>query len=366
MQVALCRLRTHQWCFILFNIMLFHALLFGADFVEEYLLQSLPVAYTDVKVLEIREQARKLDMESRKDNISKSYLISGVDACSGQDVFLLSVIFSNPANRMRRDLIRQTWANVTHVKEYTILTMFALGKPNSETTQLEILKESESHGDIIEGSFLESSQNQTLKTIMVIQWIVTFCPSARFVLKTNEDMFVNILSLVDYLLSLRIHPEDIYMGRVIHQALPIRDPQSYTFFIPKQYEEKFYPDYCSGTAYVISQDVARKVYVVSNQVPMSLPSDVFVGICAHHAGIAPIHSSRFSGHRHIIYNRCCYKFIFTSAGTQDEELIVEWREISDGKKCSVLQTYYGLVSCKVWTYLDKLKYLKNEALSFSD
>uniref|UniRef100_A0A8D0HGI1 Hexosyltransferase n=1 Tax=Sphenodon punctatus TaxID=8508 RepID=A0A8D0HGI1_SPHPU len=369
--MAFCRLRTHQWCFILFNVVLFHILLFGADLVEEYFLQSLPATYTDVKILELRERARKLDMVPFKSNVSKSYTISSSEVCADQETFLLTIIASSPGNRTRRDLIRQTWANLTDIRGYGVLTVFALGKPASEATQLEITEESQKHKDIIEGIFFDSPENHTLKTLMAVQWTVTFCSNARFILKTNEEMFVNIPSLVEYLLILRTHPEDIYIGKVVRQETPDRELESQGFVPVSQYPEKYYPDYCSAAAFVISQDAARKVYVASAEVPSAVPPGAFVGICAQRAGIMPIHSSRFSGKKHIRYNRCCYKFIFTSSKMSDDQLVREWKEISESKDCTLLETYYGLVSCRVMTYLDKFKNLnmdtiKNEALHFAD
>ncbi|NXJ12558.1 B3GN5 glucosaminyltransferase, partial [Odontophorus gujanensis] len=327
-------LRTHQWCFVLFNVLLFHMLLFGADLLEEYFLRSLPLSYSDAKTLEIRERARKLDMAPLKANLSGSYTVSSTAACSDQEIFLLVLVCSSPGHRTRRDAIRQTWGNVTHTGGYTVLTLFALGRPASAEAQLEIDEESQKHGDIIEGSFIDSPATQTRKMMMIVEWVVTFCPHARYALKTDEEMFVGIPSLAGYLLSLT-QLEDVYSGRVIHQGVPDRDPQSPGFVPIHQYPEEFYPDYCDGRAFVMSQDVVCKVYVAAQEVPTSVPADVFVGICAKKAGIAPIHSSRFSGEKHISYNRCCYKFIFTSSSMKEDELLKDWKETSDGKDCSL-------------------------------
>ncbi|XP_077162696.1 beta-1,3-galactosyltransferase 9 [Paroedura picta] len=324
-----------------------------------------------MKVLEAREKARTLDMSTLKSNISKAYITSSSEACAHREIFLLVLTFSDPENASRRNTIRQTWANTTDIRGYSTVTLFVLGKPSSEATQLEVLKESQEHQDLIEGAFPDSPENQTLKTATALEWAVTFCPGARFILKTDEQMFVNLANLVDYLLSLRTHFENIYLGRVVHQEVPNRDPQS-PKFVPKQlYPEKYYPDYCSATAFVISQDVARMIYVTSHEVPLSMPPGVFVGICTKNAGVTPTHSSRFSGKKHIQYNRCCYKFIFTSAVSRDGQLVQEWEEVNDGKTCSLLENYYGLLSCRVMTYLDGFKYLnidalQNEALHFAD
>ncbi|XP_066496898.1 beta-1,3-galactosyltransferase 9 [Tiliqua scincoides] len=357
-----CRLRTHQWCFILFNIVLFHILLFGADLVEEFFLRALPTTYTDRKILEARERARTLDMSRLKANISKAYILSNSEACSGNEIFLLVLVFSRPENALRRGVVRETWANVTHVESCITLVLFVLGKPSLEAAQLEVTKEWQKHQDLIEGAFLDSWENQTLKILLAMEWTITFCSRARFILKTDAEMFVNLPSLVEYLLSLRTHPEDIYLGKVVHQKSPNRDPQSHDFVPFKKYTEKHYPDYCDAGAFVISQDVARKIYVTSGEVPLLLPPGIFVGICARNAGVVPVHSFRFSGKKHIWYNRCCYKFIFTSLVARDGQLVDEWEEMNNSKDCSLVETYYGLVSCKVMTYLDGFKYLSMDAL----
>lgn len=367
--MTFCRLRTHQWCFILFNVILFHALFFGADFVEEYFLHALP--YVDMKVLEIKARARKLNTEPLRSNLSKYYVLSQSEVCKGKDIFLLSLIFSSPGNRTRRDLIRKTWGDMTSVQKHPILTLFALGMPILASTQKEIDQESYTNNDIIEGIFLDSAENQTLKIITMTQWAVTFCPNALFILKVDEDVFVNLLSLISYLLNLKAHLEDIYVGRVIHQDMPNRDPTSQEFVPLIEYPEKYYPDYCSGEAFIMSQDVARMMYIVFKEVPIMVPADVFVGICDKLVGLIPIHSSRFSGKRHIRYNRCCYKFIFTSSETTDAEVPLAWKEINDGKECTLLETYSGLISCKLLTYLDSFKRfhigtVKNNAMYSGD
>ncbi|OCT67059.1 hypothetical protein XELAEV_18038341mg [Xenopus laevis] len=298
-------------------------------------------------------------MQPLKNNISESYVIREEGLCSGRDVFLLMVVFSSPENKTRREKIRYTWGNMTNYKDLVVVRVFALGRPLSEETQSELLNESQVHKDIVEACFLDAYENRTLKVIMSMEWIVTFCPNARFILKVDQEAFVNMESLIDYLrymLTSETRSEDVYVGRVIHQGVPERESRSPDFVPISSYPDALYPDYCSGTALVFSQDVARKVYLVSKEVTTLLPPDVFLGICARKAGVVPVHSSRFSGPKHIMYDRCCYKFIFSSSSVGEEELSFLWKDMSNSKECSVLETYYGLVSCKVKTYLGEFKY----------
>lgn len=114
---------------------------------------------------------------------------------------------------------------MTSVQGYPVLALFALGTPALVTTQEETDIESQENNNIIEGIFLDSSENQTLKSISMKQWAVTFCPNALFLFKADEKMFINLPGLVDYLLGLKEHLEGIYVGSVTHQDNPNRDPQ---------------------------------------------------------------------------------------------------------------------------------------------
>ncbi|XP_040261369.1 beta-1,3-galactosyltransferase 9 [Bufo bufo] len=354
LQVSLCRLRTHQLCFILFNVALFHALMFGADFLEEYFLRSAPSAYTDDKFADLRERAQALNLSLQRENISRSYVISGSERCADRNLFLLLVVFSSPENRIRRERIRQTWANTTTLPGLRVTRVFMLGRPQVEAAQDNLLHEAQLHQDLVQGCFPDPSE--ALKAAMMLEWIVS-CPSARFILKADDQVFVNVESLSRHLLTLEARTAEIYTGRVVHQARPDRDPHSQSFVPMTSYSDTFYPDYCSASAMVVSQQAARKMYLVSDRVSLAVPAEVFIGLCAHQAGVLPVHSSRFSGAKHVRYNRCCYRVIFSSAAVGGgDDMSKVWTDLSQGEGCSKLQTYYGLVSCKVWSYLNRIKY----------
>ncbi|XP_034048312.1 putative UDP-GlcNAc:betaGal beta-1,3-N-acetylglucosaminyltransferase LOC100288842 [Thalassophryne amazonica] len=363
MQCFLCKLQTHQWCFLLFNVLLFHALLFGADFVEEYLLQPTPGIYSDGTVSDVREKARKLDLSNSKDNVSQAYPIFNPDTCQNSELFLLTLVFSSPANVTQRDAVRKTWANQTHFQGFPVRILFFLGSTQSSIAQEALVMESEHHGDMVQGHYVDDSSphGSAKRTVLALRWVITFCPVARFVLLTKDSVFINLPAIGDYLLGLHGHPEDLYLGRVIQRDSPDQDPNSPGYLPPVLYPDKYLPDYCDDTAYIVSQDVVRKLYIASAVVRVPVPAGVFVGRCAQKAGVTPMHSSRFSGNKHIHYNVCCYHYLFSSAGVGCKELNKIWVDLQheDGK-CSLLKTYYGLVTCKVLTYLDKLSFFNSQ------
>ncbi|KAK3523852.1 hypothetical protein QTP70_010465 [Hemibagrus guttatus] len=357
-EVCVFRLHTHQWCFLLCNVVLFHALLFGGDIVEEFLLQSSPAAYTERAVLELRERARKLDLSDTMPNSSQIYPISSKPCLQHQDLLFLTIVFSDPDNASQRDAVRNSWANQTLVQDVAVRTLFFLKPSTMETEHQEVWEESARHGDMVqcEGPL---SQNDWGQVKLALRWVLLFCPQARFVVLADGSVFLNVPALGMYLLTLRTHPEDLYLGRVIHHASPERNYNKPHYVSFHLYPDRTFPDYCSGPAFLMSQDVVRKVYVASKDVDLALPSDVLIGLCARAAGVVATHSARFSGERHVRYNPCCYNFLFSSASVDAELMGMAWRDLGKGKGryCNMLETYYSLVVCKAMTYLNSVNFL---------
>lgn len=350
-------------------MLLFHALLFGADFVEEYLLQPTPGIYTDISVVDVREKARKLDLSNARENVSQAYRISNPAACRNSNLFLLTLVFSSPANISQRDAVRRTWANQTLIQGFPAKLLFFLGSTQTSEAQEALKKESDNYGDMVQSHSMTDStlHGPTERTVLALRWVITFCPLAHFVLLTKDSVFVNLPAIGSYLLGQHRHPEDFYLGRVIQGESPNRDPRSPGYLSPALYPGKYLPGYCDGTAYVLSQDVVRKVYVASDAVRAPVPADVFVGLCAQKAGVAPTHSARFPGDKHMRYNICCYRYLFSSAGMGSRELETVWADVGQkGRKCSLLQTYYGLVRCKALTYLEKLSFFNTQGQTKSN
>ncbi|NXA51167.1 B3GT5 galactosyltransferase, partial [Nothocercus julius] len=60
---------------------------------------------------------------------------------------------------------------------------------------------------------------------------------------------------------------------------PIRQPGSKWYVSNEEYPGDTYPPFCSGTGYVLSTDVASKIFEISGSVPFIKLEDVFIGLC---------------------------------------------------------------------------------------
>ncbi|XP_075547265.1 beta-1,3-galactosyltransferase 4-like [Dermacentor variabilis] len=81
--------------------------------------------------------------------------------------------------------------------------MAAPAQPSGMILQERVANESARYGDIIQADFRDTYRNLTLKSVFLLKWAFMYCSRAQFLLKTDDDVFVNVDNLVRFLLTLR-------------------------------------------------------------------------------------------------------------------------------------------------------------------
>lgn len=294
------------------------------------------------------------------------YLINHKEKCEAQDVLLLLFVKTAPENYEQRSAIRKTWGNEQYVRSQlnaNVKTLFALGTPNprkGEDLQRKLVREDQKYGDIIQQDFVDSFYNLTLKLLLQFSWANTFCPHAKFLMTADDDIFIHMPNLVAYLQGLeRIGVQDFWIGRVHRGAPPVRDKSSKYYVSSEMYPWPAYPDYTAGAAYVISGDVAAKVYEASQTLNSSLYiDDVFMGLCANKVGIVPQYHVFFSGEGKAPYHPCIYEKMMTSHG-HIEDLYTLWRDATDPEVKNVSRGFLGQMYCRLMkiAFFCKLTYV---------
>ncbi|XP_027767165.1 beta-1,3-galactosyltransferase 4-like, partial [Empidonax traillii] len=270
--------------------------------------------------------------------------------------FLLVLVPSAPSHLPRRLAVRDTWGRppptTTPSSPPVTRTLFVLGVPPTPNSQRELLREWRLHGDLLQGDFGDSYSNLTLKTLLLLRWALTCCGGAPFVLKADDDTFVNPPAIATYLLSPST-PRRLYLGRVHWRVAPDRDPRSRHHVPARLYRDSAFPPYCSGTAYVLSRQAAAAVLAAAPRVPLVGPEDVWVGLCARRAGVAPRHSARFGGSARVPPERCCLgEVMFSAHRLRPHELRGLWG--GPGGACGVVQRLLGVLRCRglaLWEWL---------------
>ncbi|KTG34023.1 hypothetical protein cypCar_00025317 [Cyprinus carpio] len=262
------------------------------------------------------------------------FLINEPNKCESTTPFLVLLISTNHKEFDARQAIRETWGDENMFGDVRILTLFLLGYSTEPVLNQMVEQESQIFHDILVEDFVDSYHNLTLKTIMGMRWVTSFCPNAQYVMKTDSDIFVNMDNLVFNLLRPNSKPRRrFFTGHVINGG-PIRDVHSKWFMSRELYPDSRYPPFCSGTGYVFSGDIAELIYKTSLHTRLLHLEDVYVGLCLRKLGIHPFQNSGFN-HWKMSYSLCRYRKVLTVHQISPEEILRIWNDMSNKKhlKC---------------------------------
>lgn len=272
-------------------------------------------------------------------NLRGKYLINQPSKCAKEeeDILLLMFVKSSPENAQRRLVIRETWGDEGYVRanlHVNVKVLFVLGVHPDEGERSGVQKvleaESESYGDLIQRDFLDTFHNLTTKLILQFDWASEFCRKARFIMSTDDDVFVHTPNLVRYLRTVEQKPvSNFWVGHVHRGSPPVRRKSS-KYYVPfEMYPWSAYPDYTSGAGYVVSGDVASKIHAATEVLNSSLYiDDVFMGICAASMGVSPQDYAYFAGEAKTAYHPCVYERMVTSHG-HTEDMRTLWEKATD-------------------------------------
>ena len=147
-----------------------------------------------------------------------SYLINTRRLCGdhdGDDVFLLVYVHSPFDQGKRRNVIRKTWGDVAQY-DVGVRLVFFVGSPppniasegNRTNAQTLLHFEANQYGDIVQVNFVDSYRNLSYKSVAALKWITNFCRRAQFVLKVDDDIFVNLFKLLHHLNMMKVEANE--------------------------------------------------------------------------------------------------------------------------------------------------------------
>jgi len=148
--------------------------------------------------------------------------------------------------------------------------------------------------------FKETYYSLAIKTLRMMKWTILHAPNAKFFIKTDDDVFVNLRNLNDCLnskLVSQMYPD--FIGGVIHAD---REPHTLNSFskwyappmlwnhvkkyihwkeTPKLVSYDVFPPYAEGNFYIIAYPLLPKLLNASLSIPLFHLEDVYVtGIVA--------------------------------------------------------------------------------------
>ncbi|XP_023698886.1 beta-1,3-galactosyltransferase 1-like [Paramormyrops kingsleyae] len=256
-------------------------------------------------------------------------ILNEPEKCKGQDPFVVLMVPVRPEDQEARDIIRRTWGSESTVPGVVIRTLFLLGVTNSqETLQQKLIVEGQEHHDLLQFDFHDSYRNLTIKTMLMMEWLNTYCHNAPYAAKVDTDMFLNVDLLVNKLLNPQSAQakRDYITGAVVRGGIARRDHDSKWYMPEEVFSKDTYPCYVSGNAYVFSMDLPEKILRASNHVKPVHLEDVYLGMCLESLGISPKDppSPGMFQMWYRSYDRCLFSGFISVTGIQLKDLERNW------------------------------------------
>ena len=206
-----------------------------------------------------------------------------------QSFFLVVLVSSSPGAYKNRLAIRHTWAtdNALHRKWKTV---FLIGEGNSMAVSDRITREAQIFGDIIQGDYSETYANKVFKIQSGFEWAAKYC-SFEYLLKTDDDVFVNTRGLVAFLSGEGAPKSEFYFGYLMHNNPVLRT--GYYAVSKEDHPEDVFKDYLSGGGYVLSKDLVLKFTQKFDVVKPLKIDDAYIGMLAADTGVKPVSTRSF-------------------------------------------------------------------------
>ena len=131
--------------------------------------------------------------------------------------------------------------------------------------------------------------------LLSLKWPLDQKCEATYILKTDEDCFVNVGNLLnwlrDYHLANGTYP--LYAGRVQSDMEVIRDNESRNYVSEKDHPAEIFQPYVSGGGYVFSGSLLPSLAEISQRSPLFANEDALLGSLMYRIGVQPTDNNKF-------------------------------------------------------------------------
>lgn len=169
----------------------------------------------------------------------------------------------------------------------------------------------------------------------MLEWVDSHCPKTRFILKTDDDMFINVPRLIAFISKHEVAKRTIF-GRLARKWSPVRNSKSKYYVSPNQYKPHQFPDFTTGPAYLLTGDVINDLYRGALAKTYLKLEDVMVtGIVAQEQSFTRVHVNQFFNKRTSL-NPCIVQRAISIHMIKFHEQFDLWKKLLDERnKCKV-------------------------------
>lgn len=225
--------------------------------------------------------------KTRVNPIDTDFLINGAQICSTDAKYMtiLMIVPSIPSHRFVREAIRSTYGSYAKRQfqierkaiDVTIRLLFLVGRDGYSESDRIVRNESRKYGDIVYADFKESYRNLTRKMLIALKWVSVYCSDVDFVMKVDEDVFVNVPQLAAELHNRPYGIKGSVYGNINLNSIVHRKGK---WAVSRdEFPLTHYPSYASGNSYVISGNMIPRMFMISEYMPYMPIEDAFITGC---------------------------------------------------------------------------------------
>ncbi len=273
------------------------------------------------------------NLEQSMTNVPSHYyyrVLPKTEMCHSE-TFLVILVCSAVRNLDLRDAIRNTWGSAEQKHPIGIQLIFVLGNIDEQFNYLKtsIEQEIKQFSDILQIDLEDNYRTLSLKTLGALNWVTQNCHGAKFVMKTDDDVFINLHNLVQDLAMRVEDPMNFILGHVIQGAKPIKNRHDKWYMPDTLYRNKVYPTYLSGTAYVMSYSLVPSILQASRSETLFWLEDVYItGILAKKSNATLVDNSKYLYKKPAGMNICKFHDIISSHEMGAPDLYQLWKDLA--------------------------------------
>ena len=173
----------------------------------------------------------------------------------------------------QKEAIEETYANTALFKTVHFKLIIFVGKTVNATLNADIHQEFRKHRDMVVGDFIDTFRTLSLKLIFGLKWISQYCNKVPYIIKVDDDAFVNIFEIQN-LIQQHSQKKNFIMCAVLDYSSIYRWKQNNNLYcqqIKVCVDDDFlpglrtYPRYCNGQMFVfpneLLQPLVNAIYV---------------------------------------------------------------------------------------------------------
>ena len=213
---------------------------------------------------------------------------------------MVILVHSAVKNQRVRDAIRNSWARSDNLEKYGASLYFFIAKSKTANAT-QIAQELQQHSDLIQLDFIDSYRNLSRKSVESFRWASRHCPNVQYILKQDDDTYVNLTRLLVKLDDFQRDGKDKFIaGYYFPNRQPQRNPKSQYYTPLSLWPHKHWPAAVTGPAYVITSNVIRQILRRADDptTPFVLWEDMYITAMIRNYENIPIYDIK--GMRHTV------------------------------------------------------------------